>query len=237
MARLLSSGRGRRQTNPFVVRQTATTDSSQPDRPCQAPPRGVSSMPSPYPPDREGAAAVHHPIEDDLDSALNLAADLLRKAKRVAVLSGAGVSAESGVATFRGAGGLWEGHAVTEVATPEAFERDPALVWRFYNQRRAGLRGVQPNPGHVALAEMERRWGGERFTLCTQNIDGLHHAGGSRRVLELHGRLSRVRCTACAYIADRPEEELPDVPRCHECGELLRPDIVWFGEMLPARVW
>ena len=115
--------------------------------------------------------------------------------------------------------------------------RDPALVWRFYNQRRAGLRNVRPNPGHVALAEMERRWGIDRFTLCTQNIDGLHHAGGSQRVLELHGRLSRVRCIRCAYQADRPGEELPELPRCPRCNALLRPDIVWFNEALPDRVW
>jgi NAD-dependent deacetylase len=181
---------------------------------------------------------MHHPVEDaDPSAGLDRAAGLLRRAERAAVLTGAGVSAESGVATFRGAGGLWEGHAVSEVATPEAFARDPALVWRFYNQRRAGLRSVRPNAGHVALAEMEQRWGSERFTLCTQNIDGLHQAGGSRRVLELHGRLSRVRCTACAYLADRPGEELPELPRCPECDELLRPDIVWFNEELPARVW
>lgn len=178
---------------------------------------------------------MHHPV--DPPDALARAAELLQGASRVAVLTGAGVSAESGVATFRGQGGLWEGHAVTEVATPEAFAADAALVWRFYNQRRDAVRTVRPNPGHVALAEMERRWGPERFTLCTQNIDGLHHAAGSTRVLELHGRLSRVRCTACAYLADRPGEVLPELPRCPDCGQLLRPDIVWFGEMLPARVW
>src|SRR5262245_42011509 len=103
---------------------------------------------------------MHHPIDThDLESALDRAADLLRRATRVAGLTGAGVPAESGVPTFRGAGGLWEGHAVAEVATPMAFAANPALVWRFYNQRRAGLLNVRPNPGHVALAEMERRWG------------------------------------------------------------------------------
>src|SRR4029077_1175378 len=122
--------------------------------------------------------------DDDLTSALERAAACLRDAGRVAVLTGAGVSAESGVATFRGAGGLWEGHRVEDVATPEAFQRDPVLVWRFYNARRASLRTVKPNPGHRALADLEERWGSKRFTLATQNIDGLHRAAGSRHVLE-----------------------------------------------------
>lgn len=176
---------------------------------------------------------MHHPFEHgDHDAELDRAAGLLRKAKRVAVLTGAGVSAESGVATFRGAGGLWEGHRVEDVATPEAFARDPALVWRFYNLRRSALAHLQPNAGHRALAAMERRLRGG-FTLATQNIDGLHQKAGSVHVLELHGRLSRVRCTRCRYIADRPGEELPEMPRCPECKALLRVDVVWFGEHLP----
>jgi NAD-dependent deacetylase len=170
------------------------------------------------------------------EDALDRAAEIVRGATRVAVLSGAGVSAESGVPTFRGASGLWEGHAVTEVATPTAFARDPSLVWRFYNARRAGMKGVTPNPGHDALAALERRFA-NRFTLATQNVDGLHRAAGSANVLELHGRISRVRCTACAYLADRPGEDLPDLPTCPECGAMLRPDIVWFEEMLPQAVW
>jgi NAD-dependent deacetylase len=173
---------------------------------------------------------------DPPEDALDRAAEIVRGATRVAVLSGAGVSAESGVPTFRGAGGLWEGHAVTDVATPTAFARDPSLVWRFYNARRAGLKGIVPNPGHHALAALERRFA-NRFSLATQNIDGLHRAAGSRNVLELHGRLSRVRCTACAYLADRPGEDLPDLPACPACGAMLRPDIVWFEEMLPQAVW
>src|SRR4029077_15699611 len=117
----------------------------------------------------------------DLEEALDRAAGYLRVAESVVALTGAGVSAESGLATFRGAGGLWEGHRVEEVATPFAFQRDPALVWRFYNARRANLRTVSPNPGHQALVAMEKRWG-ERFTLITQNVDGLHRAAGSQRV-------------------------------------------------------
>src|SRR5215467_6373126 len=118
-----------------------------------------------------------------MEEALNKAAQILHNAKRVAVLTGAGISAESGLATFRGAGGLWEGHRVEDVATPEAFARDPALVWRFYNTRRANLRTVKPNPGHLALAALERRLGPQHFALITQNVDGLHLAAGSRRVL------------------------------------------------------
>jgi NAD-dependent deacetylase len=180
---------------------------------------------------------VHHPIEEyDLPSALSRAAELLRPAKRVTVLSGAGVSAESGVATFRGAGGLWEGHRVEDVATPHAFAHDPALVWRFYNLRRASMSSVRPNPGHLALVELEKRLG-DGFTLVTQNIDGLHLTAGNRRVLEIHGRLSRVKCTECEYVEDRPGEALPELPRCPQCEALLRPDVVWFEEMLPPGVW
>ncbi len=179
-----------------------------------------------------------HPVVEtaDLDAALVRAADGLRRAERVAALTGAGVSAESGLATFRGGGGLWEGQAVEDVATPEAFHRNPELVWRFYNGRRAGLRAAKPNPGHLALVDLEKRWG-ERFTLVTQNVDGLHQAAGSRRVLELHGGLARVRCTRCKAVTDRAGDELPDMPRCEACGHLLRPDVVWFHEMLPEGVW
>jgi NAD-dependent deacetylase len=181
---------------------------------------------------------MHHPIDpNDLDRDLERAAALLRGADRVAVLTGAGVSAESGVPTFRDAGGLWEGHRVEDVATPEAFARDPVLVWRFYNLRRAGLRTVRPNPGHHALAALEERLGSERFALITQNVDGLHRAAGSRNVLEVHGSIARVRCTGCRRVEDRPDEELGERPKCPACGGLLRPDVVWFNEMLPEDVW
>jgi NAD-dependent deacetylase len=152
------------------------------------------------------------------------------------VLTGAGISAESGLATFRGAGGLWEGHRVEDVATPRAFWRDPALVWRFYNLRRANLATVLPNPGHQALVELEQRLE-LNFTLVTQNVDGLHQAAGSRNVLEIHGAIRRVRCSGCAVVTDRGVEALPDMPRCHACGELLRPDVVWFEEALPEDIW
>ena len=168
---------------------------------------------------------------------LDQAAGFLRAADRVAVLTGAGVSAESGLATFRGAGGLWEGHRVEEVATPFAFQRDPALVWRFYNARRSNLWTVRPNPGHHALVALEKHFDHGRFTLVTQNVDGLHQAAGSRRVLEIHGSIGRVRCTGCGQIEDRRNETLPDLPRCTSCGQLLRPAVVWFHEALPEDVW
>ena len=171
------------------------------------------------------------------DAALIHAADRLRQAQRVAVLTGAGVSAESGVATFRGSDGLWEGNRIEDVATPSAFARQPSLVWRFYNARRQQLWTVKPNPGHLALAQMEKRWGSERFALITQNVDGLHRAAGSQHVLELHGNLTRVRCTGCEHIEERPNEDLPELPHCDLCRALLRPDIVWFHEMLPEDVW
>lgn len=181
---------------------------------------------------------MHHPVDTDaLEAGLDRAAERLHAAQRVVVLTGAGVSAESGLATFRGSGGLWEGHRVEDVATPHAFARDPGLVWRFYNLRRANLGKVRPNPGHFALADLERHLGPERFTLATQNVDGLHQAAGSRNVLELHGSLVRVRCTGCGQVAERGTEPLPDLPHCEGCSALLRPDVVWFHEPLPEAVW
>ena len=170
------------------------------------------------------------------DENLNRAADWLRLAERVCVLTGAGVSAESGVPTFRASDGLWEGHRIEDVASPEGFERDPVLVWNFYNARRANVKTVKPNPGHYALAKLEERWG-DRFTLATQNVDGLHQTAGSVRVLEIHGSLYRTRCTGCRRIEHRDLEPLGELPECPKCGALLRPDIVWFEEALPESIW
>jgi NAD-dependent deacetylase len=180
---------------------------------------------------------MHSPVDDHLRGSLFQAAAALRSAERLCVLTGAGVSAESGVNTFRGAAGLWEGHRVEDVATPEAFEKDPGLVWKFYNARRAALRTIRSNAGHDALVALERRWGVERFTLVTQNVDGLHRSAGSQTVLEIHGNLRRVRCTGCSRVEDRGLEPLADLPACIECGALLRPDVVWFHEMLPEAIW
>lgn len=152
----------------------------------------------------------------------------------VLVLTGSGVSAESGIPTFRGAGGLWENHPFEKLASPEGFAADPALVWRFYSERRRGAAGCAPNPGHRALVELERRLG-DRFLLVTQNVDGLHGDAGCERLVELHGNLFTTRCSACTRppFEDRELHEAP--PRCDRCGGLLRPHIVWFGEALDPR--
>ena len=172
---------------------------------------------------------------DELESGLDRGADVLRRAERVCVLTGAGVSAESGVPTFRASDGLWEGHRIEDVASPFGFQRDPQLVWDFYNARRANVRTVTPNAGHAALVAMEARYG-EGFTLVTQNVDGLHRVAGGRNVLEIHGSLYRTRCTACAEVVDRGLEPLDALPHC-ACGAMLRPDIVWFHEGLPEDTW
>jgi NAD-dependent deacetylase len=132
-------------------------------------------------------------------------------------------------------GGLWKNFRAEEVATPEAFQRDPALVWEFYNYRRNLLMTVEPNPAHHGLVELETL--ARRFTLITQNVDRLHQRAGSRRVLEVHGNLWEVRCTRCGRQFDKTGEQLPELPRCEECGGLLRPCVVWFGESLPQDVW
>jgi len=156
---------------------------------------------------------------------------------RLLVLTGAGVSAESGVPTFRDANGLWESHPLEKVATPEGFEEDPRLVWRFYSERRRAAKAVRPNPGHAALAVAEGRMG-DRFLLVTQNVDGLHRRAGNIRLIEIHGNLFETRCSACRrepFPDDR--EYLGEPPRCEECAAhgrdgLLRPAVVWFGEVL-----
>ena len=153
----------------------------------------------------------------------------------VAALTGAGVSAESGVPTFRGESGLWRNFRPEQLATPQAFRRDPTLVWEWYNWRRELIGSCAPNAAHETLAEMERTLPG--FTLITQNVDGLHRLAGSRNVLELHGNVWRVRCIGCNKMEQDRRAPLPEIPpRCPRCGELLRPDVVWFGESLPAEV-
>ena len=156
----------------------------------------------------------------------------LRKADRLAVLTGAGVSAESGLRTFRDVqDGLWSQYRPEDLATPEAFERNPELVWEFYAMRRLKAGEVKPNSGHTALAEMGRR--AQHFTLITQNVDGLHQQAGSEGVIELHGNITRIKCShGCGVFTDW--EDLPGrVPTCPKCRAKLRPDVVWFGEMLP----
>ena len=161
---------------------------------------------------------------------LDSVAEAVSSADYLTVLTGAGVSAESGVPTFRGHDGLWRKHNPMELATPEAFERDPKLVWEWYIYRRGLMESVRPNPAHTAIAELERLQG--RFLLITQNVDNLHRRAGSSEMVELHGNIFRVRCSVCgSRICELPDlSELP--PKC-QCGGNLRPDVVWFGEMLP----
>ncbi|HEY1655058.1 MAG TPA: NAD-dependent deacylase [Candidatus Tumulicola sp.] len=159
----------------------------------------------------------------------------LREARSVLALSGSGISAESGLPTFRGVGGLWRNHRVEELASPAGLARDPHLVWTWYNQRIAAHRRAQPNAGHVALADLQARCAG--FTLATQNVDSLHLRAGSTDVLELHGNLRSARCTRCDARRSLGDDGLPLDEIDHACGGQLRPDIVWFGEPLPQDVW
>ncbi len=157
---------------------------------------------------------------------------ILRNAERVVALTGAGVSQESGLRTFRDAGtGLWAQYKPEDLASPEAFRRNPRLVWDWYAWRRLALEGVRPNAGHYALAQMACRF--SEFALVTQNVDGLHTLAGSVEPIELHGNLRRVRCNDCGAAATEWDESNADSPHCPVCGGLLRPDVVWFGEPLP----
>jgi NAD-dependent deacetylase len=153
--------------------------------------------------------------------------------RNLVILTGAGISAESGISTFRDAGGLWETHRFEDLASPQGFARDPALVHRFYNLRRGQLRVLQPNAAHAALAALERGWAGRGdFLLVTQNVDDLHERAGSRRLLHMHGELRKLRCAACRVVTPWQDDAGPQTP-CPACGRAgaMRPDIVWFGEM------
>lgn len=163
-------------------------------------------------------------------SQIQRAAERLAVADAVAVLTGAGISAESGVPTFRGQGGLWENHRPEELATPAAFARDPALVWRWYHWRRGLIADCRPNPAHAALVDLEAR--AHNFTLITQNVDGLHPLAGSGNCLEVHGSIWAVQCMACGRRYEERSLDLAAPPACKWCGGLLRPGVVWFGESL-----
>ena len=162
---------------------------------------------------------------------LEQAREWLTQAKSVAVLTGAGISAESGVPTFRGAGGLWKEHKAEDLATPEAFARDPRLVWEWYNWRREIIAKATPNPGHKALVQIEIRK--PRFTLITQNVDGLHDMAGSGKILKLHGDIWRMHCLDCKANFPNRRVPLPKMPPHCACGGMARPGVVWFGEPLP----
>ncbi len=192
-----------------------------------------------------------------LSKGIKTASDLIGAARYLCVLTGAGVSAESGLKTFRDAGGLWENHAIEKVATPEGFSEDPRLVWEFYNARRKSADVAAPNAAHIALARLELGLSRKSkkksspthgngngtghkspkpLTLLTQNIDGLHQQAGSQNVIELHGSIWKVRCTGCGVVSGDFPIELPLLPHCEECGSLLRPHVVWFGENLEPDV-
>jgi NAD-dependent deacetylase len=158
----------------------------------------------------------------------------LSSARRVTVLTGAGISADSGIPTFRGPDGLWKNFRAEDLATPEAFKRDPVLVWEWYNWRRELLATKEPNPAHRALVKMEIEMGSRpaEFCLLTQNVDGLHGLAGSRNLIELHGNIWKVRCTGCGAVTEDRRVPLPIPPTCSSCGKMLRPHIVWFGESL-----
>lgn len=155
-----------------------------------------------------------------------------RRSPKLVALTGAGVSQESGLRTFRDAQtGLWSQYKPTDLASPEAFARDPKLVWDWYAWRREAVKAVRPNAGHYALVEFEKQ--NPQFTLITQNVDNLHRMAGSQNVLELHGNIQRVRCAECYTFTEIWDDDTEAVPRCKVCGGLLRPDVVWFGETLP----
>jgi NAD-dependent deacetylase len=161
---------------------------------------------------------------------------LLRTARYIAVLTGAGISAESGIPTFRDAtSGLWSHFNPEDLATLEAFERNPELVWSWYSERRQRAASAKPNAGHLALARLEQH--SEQVTIITQNVDGLHQRAGSSHVLELHGSLFRAKCLEHGHVHTTWDEERAAPPHCGLCGSLLRPDVVWFGEALPMEVY
>lgn len=161
-------------------------------------------------------------------------AEIMARRSKVAVLTGAGISAESGVPTFRGKEGLWGKFKPEELATMAAFVANSKIVWEWYNWRRDLMATVQPNAGHKALAEMESAI--EHFTLITQNVDDLHRQAGSKRILELHGNINRNKCAECETpFPDEIEIDPANLPNCTACGGKIRPDVVWFGEMLPAQ--
>lgn len=156
----------------------------------------------------------------------------LAETRFLLVITGAGISAESGIPTFRGAEGLWKNYRAEELATPEAFERDPETVWRWYDWRRGIIGKAEPNSGHMAIKELENMF--NNFLLITQNVDGLHGRSGIKNMVEIHGNLWRVRCERdgrTSMLMDVPLKSIP--PRC-ECGAIVRPDVVWFGESIPT---
>lgn len=163
----------------------------------------------------------------------DIISEKLRKAEKIVFVTGAGVSQESGIPTFRGKDGLWRKYDPMKLATIDAFYEDPKLVWEWYEERRQNILNASPNPGHVAIAELEKY---KQVSVLTQNIDGLHQKAGSSSVYELHGSIITIKCTVCDFKNKITSEFLQLPPLC-KCGNILRPDVVWFGEALPQDVW
>jgi len=159
--------------------------------------------------------------------------DRLVKSQKIVFVSGAGISQESGIPTFRGKDGLWRKYDPMKLATIDAFYEDPKLVWEWYEERRSNILNAKPNPGHVTIAELEKH---RKVSVLTQNIDGLHQRAGSENVYELHGSIITIKCTVCDF-KDKITSAFPTLPPMCKCGNMLRPDVVWFGEALPKDVW
>ncbi len=159
--------------------------------------------------------------------------DRIKDIKKIVFVTGAGISQESGIPTFRGKGGLWRNHDAMKLATIDAFHDNPKLVWEWYNERRANIFEAKPNSGHIAIAELEKY---AEVVVLTQNIDGLHQKSGSSKVLELHGSIIKIKCSVCDF-KDEIVTEFSEIPPLCKCGSMLRPDVVWFGESLPQDVW
>lgn len=168
------------------------------------------------------------------NEAVRQAAERIKASSRVVVMTGAGISQESGVPTFRGKEGLWKQYRAEQLATLEAFQRDPELVWQWYDWRRGLIKPLDPNPGHYALVELEKRV--QDFSLVTQNVDGLHRVAGSSNPIEMHGTIWRVRCMECNQASENRDVPIMILPSCQACGGLLRPDVVWFGEALDEKI-
>ncbi len=159
--------------------------------------------------------------------------DQIKDIKKIVFVTGTGISQESGIPTFRGKDGLWRNYDVMKLATIDAFYDNPKLVWEWYNERRSNIFEAKPNPGHIAIAELEKY---AEVVVLTQNIDGLHQKSGSSKVLELHGSIIKIKCSVCDF-KDEIVTEFSETPPLCKCGNMLRPDVVWFGESLPQDVW
>lgn len=160
-------------------------------------------------------------------------AEKIRSSKKIVFVTGSGISQESGIPTFRGKDGLWRKYDVMQLATINAFYENPKLVWEWYNERRKGIFAAKPNLGHIAIADLEKY---ADVVILTQNIDGLHQRAGSSKVFELHGSIIRIKCTACDF-KENILGEFESFPPVCKCGNILRPDVVWFGESLPQDIW